>query len=91
MIVNTTKTRNDFRTPVSDVAYELMNDRFQRIEFLGANITQDQGIIVGCETCPDRVAKPGLLHTGQARHSLVLPSDTRILSIAGLFPLLRTG
>ena len=55
---------------VSGFGHELRNDRVQRIEFLSANITQDQGIIVGRETCPDCVAKPRLAHPGEACHSL---------------------
>ncbi len=44
-----------------------MNDCIQGIEFLCTNITQDQGIIVGREASPDRVAKSGLLNASQAR------------------------
>src|SRR5579863_3329010 len=71
---------------VSDFAHELINDRVQRIEFLSANITQNQGIIVGRETCPDRVAESRLPDPGKARYDFRLsvrnadPLDRRFVT-----------
>ena len=67
-IVEWDKSRNDFRTPTSDLVRVLMNDCIEGIEFFSANITQDQRVVVGRETCPDRVAKPRLPDAGQARY-----------------------
>src|ERR1700722_15092926 len=56
-------------TSMSDPVHRLMNESFQRIEFLCTNIAQDKGIIVGRETCPAGVAKPRLPYPGQACHT----------------------
>jgi hypothetical protein len=47
---------------------DLVNRRVEGIKFFSAYIAQDQGIIVGRETCPDRVAKPRLPYSGQTCH-----------------------
>jgi len=51
---------------------ELVNRCVEGIKLLGAYITQDQRIIVGRETCPDRVAKSRLPNSGQTCRSLGL-------------------
>ena len=51
---------------------ELVNRCVEGIKLLGAYITQDQRIIVGRETCPDRVAKSRLPNSGQTCRSLSL-------------------
>jgi hypothetical protein len=63
--------RDSWSIPVISFT-DLMNRCVQGIKFLSANITQDQGIIVGRETCPDRVAKPRLPNAGQARYDFHL-------------------